>query len=191
MSKAEAYPSKITGVILIKTPRFEDDRGYFEVAADDSLLKMIQIEQFVQDNVSMSFQGVLRGMHIQRENPQGKLVRCLHGAIWDCWVDLRPESRTFKKWECLTLTSREDQQEMRPDAVYLPPGLAHGFLSLSPTAVVHYKCTTPYHKESDGGIFWRDKDLGIEWPFPEDFTPTISAKDANLPSLGEYLKQMR
>lgn len=178
----KAFPTKVEGVRIINSSVFEDSRGFFETAFHVEQFKELGLPtEFPQDNISTSFQGALRGMHIQRENPQGKLIRCVSGVIWDVWVDLRPDSPTFKKWECLSLRSTAST------SVYLPPGLAHGFFCVTPVATVHYKCTTLYDKESDGGIIWNDPETAIKWPFDSEFTPLISGKDANLPTMAEYL----
>lgn len=182
----KAFDTRIEGVKIVTGDRHRDDRGTFE--------ELFHAEQFglaglptewAQDNCSRSFQGVLRGLHIQRRNPQGKLVRCLTGVVWDVWVDLRLQSPTFKQWQGLQLSSE------RAEAVYIPPGLAHGFVCLTPYATLHYKCTTMYDKETDTGVNWRSPEIGIEWPFPHEMEPMVSPRDANLPSLGEYLEGLR
>lgn len=178
------YSTKIDGVRIIKVPVFQDKRGYFENYYMESVFKELDLPtNWVQDNISWSQFGVLRGLHMQNKNPQGKLINCVCGQVFDVWVDLRPESKTFKQWESIVLGSY-----MAGDAemVYLPPGLAHGFFVQSDFAVVNYKCTTPYDKESDGGILWNS--CGIEWCFESDFTPIISDKDKKLPRIDEFLK---
>lgn len=186
MLEFELFPTKVEGVRIIKNKRFDDDRGSFEVSFGKQQFEALGLPtEWVQDNVSLSYQGVLRGMHIQTKNPQAKLIRCVMGGVWDCWVDLRPESKTFKKWGSLPLVDH------KPEAIYLPPGLAHGFFCMSRFAVVQYKCTTLYDKESDGGIYYKDKEIGIEWPYPYEMDPLVSPKDDNLPSVAEYLEQLR
>lgn len=137
----------------------------------------------VQQNVSFSFMGVLRGMHTQKENPQGKLVTCVYGSIWDVIYDIRKDSPTFGKGAALTLDFKSGE------SLYVPPGCLHGFLALSRFAVVHYSCTAYYDAKSDGGVRWDSPELR-EF-FPEDIMPIVSAKDQNLPLLSEYLEQLK
>lgn len=171
--------TKIKGVKVIQSSVFKDNRGLFSETYNEKSFKEAGItEQFVQDNVSVSLYGVARGLHIQRNNPQGKLVRCIEGQIMDFWVDVRKDSPTYGKWECLTLNGMDGL------AVYLPPGLAHGFVTLSQIAVMSYKCTTLYDKDSDGGINWRDPEIGIILPIDE--MPIMSEKDKLLPLLSEF-----
>lgn len=182
----QAFDTKIQGVKLIKSDVHQDDRGaFFESFNYSAFLENDLPGVFMQGNVSYSHKGVLRGMHIQKSNPQGKLIRCLGGVIWDCWVDLRKDSPTLGKWESVSLGGESIE------AVYIPPGLAHGFFVASQFALVHYMCTTLYDKESDGGIKWDDPKVGIEWPFPNDLNPMISGKDANLPTMDEYMETLR
>lgn len=184
--KIETFSTKIEGVRIIKSDHFIDDRGaFFESYNIDEFSAHGLPNQWSQENVSYSHKGVLRGLHIQKNNPQGKLIRCLGGIIWDCWVDLRVDSPTKGKWESISLGGQNIE------AVYIPPGLAHGFFVPSSFALVHYMCTTVYDKESDGGIRWDDSDVSIEWPFPKDFIPLLSPKDANLPTLDEYMESLR
>lgn len=159
----------------------QDNRGFFFEAFKKSTYELHGLPtEWLQDNVSFSYEKVLRGMHIQKKNPQGKLVMCLAGQIFDAWVDLRPGSPTFKSFGSKVLKGGE--------AMYIPPGHAHGFFVGSTYALVHYKCTTEYDKESDGGILWST--CGVEWPFPSDFIPLVSGKDWALPSVDEYLENL-
>lgn len=184
--KLEVFKTKIDGVKLIKHESFQDDRGTFYESFNAAEYCMQDVPvTWMQENVSYSHQGVLRGLHLQKNKPQGKLIRCLAGIIWDCWVDLRPDSPTVGKWESISLGGESIE------AVYIPPGLAHGFFVPSRFALVHYMCTTLYDKESDAGIKWDDPKVGIEWPFPSDFDPLVSGKDANLPTMDEYLESLR
>ncbi len=132
---------------------------------------------FVQDNHSKSIYGVLRGLHYQDlPYSQGKLVRVIQGSVWDVSVDLRKDSSTYKQWFGIELT--EDNFLM----LYIPPGLAHGFVVLSSVAQFLYKCTAEYNRESERGIRWNDPDLNIRWPLPESDI-IVSEKDAKLPFL--------
>ena len=134
---------------------------------------------FVQDNQSMSVKGVLRGLHFQKEHPQGKLVRVIKGTVFDVAVDLRSGSPTFGKWHGSILSDENKKQ------LYIPEGFAHGFLVLSDTAEFCYKCTDFYHPGDEGGLAWNDPQIGILWPQVEDDhltdgTPLIlSEKDRN------------
>lgn len=166
----------IPDVILIEAPNLRDERGFFretykfsEFAANGIALP------FVQDNHSRSMRGVLRGLHYQK-NPraQGKLVRVVHGEIFDVAVDIRQHSPTFRKWIGITLSADENQM------LYIPPGFAHGLCVLSDEADVIYKVTAEYAPELDRGIIWNDPDLAIEWPLVH---PILSPKDAGLPRL--------
>ena len=169
---------EIPGAVLI-TPRiFEDERGYFAETFKSSDFASAGItESFMQDNHSLSAKNVLRGLHFQREpHAQGKLVRCVRGRVFDVVADIRRGSPTFRKWLSVELSS--DNRLM----LYVPPGLAHGFLVLSDEAEVIYKCTKEYAPDSDGGIIWNDPDLNIAWPVKK---PLLSARDAELPTLAD------
>jgi len=153
---------------LFESKKFEDDRGYFMETWN---YKEFGLPEFVQDNHSKSFQGVLRGLHYQLEsNPQGKLVRCTQGAVFDVIVDLRKSSSTFGQWFGIDLAKPELQ-------LWVPPGIAHGFYTLSKTAEIQYKVTNYYHPSAERVLKWNDKELGIIWPFDQD--PIISCKDKN------------
>ncbi len=170
----------IPGLLLIEPRVHVDDRGYFLEMYKESEFRMHGISiPFVQDNHSLSFRGVVRGLHFQREpREQGKLVRAVHGLVWDVAVDVRPGSPTFGRWYGTNLSS-ENQLMM-----YIPPGFAHGFQTLSEEAHFCYKCTAEYDRESEGGIRWDDPDLAIPWPLPGT---RVSEKDASLP----FLKDLR
>jgi dTDP-4-dehydrorhamnose 3,5-epimerase len=131
-----------------------------------------------QDNLSISGENVLRGLHIQRHKPQGKLIRCFRGAIYDVCLDLRKDSDTFMKYAARKISQNK--------GLYLPPGTAHGFLALAPNTVVYYKCTSLYDAESDGGVDAYDPDLKIPWPAAS--LPMMSEKDKLLPSAREWLQ---
>ncbi len=180
----ETFPTTIEGVQIIHQSFFTDHRGGFQQMFHPEEFKAAGLpEAFYQENISWSHRSVLRGLHIQRDNPQGKLIRCTTGRIQDVWVDVRKGSPTFGKYETIQL---HPQWEGFTEAVYLPPGLAHGFLVLSEVAVIQYNCTTPYDKASDGGINWADPALGIEWQIEAGFTPILSDKDRALPTLADW-----
>lgn len=137
---------------------------------------------FVQDNQSMSVRGVLRGLHFQKQYPQGKLVRALRGAVYDVAVDLRANSPTFGKWFGVELTAENKKQ------FYIPEGFAHGFLVLSDEAEFAYKCTDFYHPGDEGGVAWDDPELGIAWPLAKDMELIISDKDKKWGGFGETFR---
>ncbi|TYB30761.1 MAG: dTDP-4-dehydrorhamnose 3,5-epimerase, partial [Candidatus Mcinerneyibacterium aminivorans] len=157
---------------------FEDKRGYFcETYKQSDFLKNDIKENFVQDNQSYSKKNVLRGLHYQLPPyQQGKLVRCINGEIFDVAVDIRENSDTFKKWVGVNLSSENKK------IIYIPPGFAHGFYTLSKTATIHYKVTEEYAPEYDSAICWNDSDINIEWP---DGEKIVSKKDKNAKSLKE------
>lgn len=149
----------LPGVIVFEPKRHADSRGFFlETYREDTLEEAGINERFVQDNHSQSSHGVLRALHFQLTQPQGKLVRVTRGAVFDVAVDVRSGSPTFGQWYGTTL----DEDNMR--MVYVPPGFAHGFLVLSDFADFIYKCTAYYHPQSEQGILWDDPDIGVEWP---------------------------
>lgn len=173
--------TKLQGVFLIDPDVFADPRGYFlETWAfrrySDAGLPSI----FVQDNLSRSDRGILRGLHLQHPHGQGKLVHVIHGEVFDVAVDVRTGSPTFGQWVGTTLTGENHRQ------VYIPPGFAHGFCVVSEYALFSYKCTEAYHRESELGVIWNDPDLGIPWPIAE---PQLSGKDALFPRLAEIPKE--
>ncbi|MBV1878304.1 MAG: dTDP-4-dehydrorhamnose 3,5-epimerase [Pseudomonadales bacterium] len=169
--------TKLPGVVII-TPRvFSDERGFFlETYNDARYQEEAGIkDKFVQDNQSSSQQGVLRGLHLQQNKPQGKLVRVTAGEVFDVAVDINPESATFSQWVGITLSGQNHLQ------FYIPPGYAHGFLVLSKTAEFHYKCTQYYDPQDEIGILWNDPTINIDWPVSGK--PMLSSKDAELPRL--------
>lgn len=148
---------------LIEPTIFEDERGYFyEKFNEKKFHELTGIDtHFVQDNVSKSSYGVLRGLHLQKgEHAQAKLVSCAEGNVFDVAVDLRPDSSTFGKWFGVELSDENKLQ------LFIPRGFAHGFSVLSPTAIFTYKCDNYYNKESESGVIWNDKDLDIDWKLP-------------------------
>jgi dTDP-4-dehydrorhamnose 3,5-epimerase len=167
----------IEGLFEIFPKVFEDGRGYFfeSYSKKDFNAAGININ-FVQDNQSRSSRGVLRGLHFQKNHPQGKLVRVIQGEVFDVAVDIRPGSSGVGKWCGVVLSEKEQNQ------FYIPPGFAHGFLVLSETCVLSYKCTDFYHPEDEGGIIWNDPVINIKWP-DLDTEYILSEKDKKLPGL--------
>jgi dTDP-4-dehydrorhamnose 3,5-epimerase len=163
-------------VILIEPKVFKDARGSFmEVYKYSDFAQAGIKEHFVQDNFSKSIKGVLRGLHFQKKpNAQGKLIRCIKGSIFDVAVDIRKGLPTFGKWVGAELSEENGLM------LYIPPAFAHGFVVLSETAGVVYKCTREYSPEDESGIIWNDPDLGIRWPVND---PVLSEKDKNYPAL--------
>lgn len=160
----------IPGLLLLEPAVFGDERGFFMETWNQARYEEIGIrEQFVQDNLSLSRQGVLRGLHFQYPHPQGKLVSVLQGEVFDVAVDIRRGSPTFGQWEGATLSADNKRQ------FYVPPGFAHGFCVTSDTALFAYKCTEFYHPEAEATLRWDDPELGIDWPCA---APELSAKDS-------------
>ena len=163
-------------VKLLSPRRFGDERGWFaEIFNADTYASAGLPTHFLQDNQSLSSHGVLRGLHYQLGKPQGKLVRVLSGHIWDVAVDLRRDSPDFGKFAGFHLKPLNDEGEL--ELLWIPPGFAHGFLVLSPTAEVLYKTTDVYHPAGERCILWDDPTLAIPWPL-DGLAPSISAKDA-------------
>ena len=162
--------TSLPGVVLIEPTVFEDDRGFFMETYHAGRFRDAGIDlPFVQDNHSRSSRGVLRGLHYQEPNPQGKLVRCTRGALFDVAVDIRTGSPTFGKWFGTELS------EANRRLLWIPPGFAHGFCALADESDLVYKCTALYSREHDRSILWNDPQIGIEWPLA---SPRLSAKDA-------------
>ncbi len=160
---------------------FEDDRGYFYEKYNEKRFENLTglNGHFVQDNISKSSYGVLRGLHLQKgEYAQAKLVSCLEGEVWDVAVDLRVDSPTFGQWYGVKLTAENKRQ------FYIPRGFAHGFSVLSDIAIFTYKCDNFYNKESEGGILWNDTDLNIDWKLPTEVIQ-LSEKDKIQPLFKE------
>lgn len=167
---------------IIKPTIFEDERGYFYEKFNKHKFEELtgMNGHFVQDNISKSVYGVLRGLHLQRgENAQAKLVSCLEGKVWDVAVDLREDSPTFGKWFGAELSAENKLQ------FYLPRGFGHGFSVLSETSVFAYKCDNFYNKESEGGVLWNDTDLSIDWKLPVNDI-ILSVKDKVQPTFKEH-----
>ena len=165
----------IPDLVLIKPSVFRDERGFFLESYKRGEFAKLGIESdFPQDNHSLSYKGVLRGLHYQaKPHAQGKLMRVIAGAIWDVAVDIRRASPTFGKWIGVELDGEGKNM------FWIPPGFAHGFVTLSESVHLLYKCTTEYDKASERGIRWDDPDIGVEWPTREVL---VSARDAALPA---------
>ena len=170
-------PCPIAGLFEIQPKVFGDSRGYFfeSYCRRDFEAAGIALP-FVQDNQSRSGKGTLRGLHFQKNRPQGKLVRAVQGEVFDAAVDMRPGSLTRGKWHAVVLSAEAQNQ------FYIPPGFAHGFLALSDQVVFAYKCTDYYYPDDEGGIIWNDPAVGIEWP-DLGMEYILSEKDKKLPFL--------
>ena len=172
MGKIKVTSCGMEGLYVIEPTVFYDERGYFVETYNQNDFKAEGLDMvFVQDNQSMSAKGVLRGLHYQKQYPQGKLVRVIRGAVFDVAVDLRIHSDTYGKWFGVELTAENKKQ------FYIPQGFAHGFLVLSEQAEFAYKCTDFYHPEDEGGLIWNDPDIGVQWPIEEGLSLIISEKD--------------
>ncbi len=172
--------TKLDGVLVIEPQTFEDKRGFFLESFNKDKYVQAGIKfDFVQDNHSSSTRGVLRGLHFQKNKPQGKLVRVVRGEVFDVVVDLRKDSSTFSQWESIILTEKNKLQ------FWVPPGFAHGFVVLSDIADFEYKCTDYYDPSDERSLFWNDPNLNIQWPIDN---PKLSEKDANAPLLADLKK---
>ena len=172
----------VPDVILVEPDVHRDDRGFFLETWQRERYRESGIAlDFVQDNHSRSAQGVLRGLHLQVQHPQGKLVRCVEGEGYDVAVDVRPDSATFGKWSGAHLSAVNFQQ------LWIPPGFAHGFYVVSENAQFEYKCTTYYAPGDEITLAWNDPDLGILWPTTD---PVLSGKDQRGLSLTEVRERL-
>jgi len=175
----QVTPTSIPDVLLIDPAVFEDDRGFFlesfNLAAFEAATGIVR--SWVQDNHSRSSMGVLRGLHYQKPQPQGKLVRCTKGSIFDVAVDIRRSSDTFLSWVGVDLSATNHRQ------LWIPEGFAHGFIVTSEIADVQYKTTDYYLPSGDCGLLWNDPTFGIEWPIITD--PILSSKDVDRPVVSE------
>lgn len=169
--------TSLPGVLLIEPRVFGDARGFFLETWQAARYREAGIpEEFVQDNVSFSRRGVLRGLHYQLPHAQGKLVTVLQGEVFDVAVDIRRGSPHFGQWVGITLSGESLHQ------LYVPPGFAHGFCVTSETALFSYKCTDVYAPQAEGAVRWDDPELGIDWPVA---TPRLNDKDLAAPRLAE------
>ena len=171
--------SHLEGCVIIEPKVYSDNRGFFlETYNEDKYTKTAEIPaKFVQDNHSHSTKGVLRGLHFQKTKPQGKLVRVIRGTVFDVAVDIRRSSSTFGSWHSVILSGHNKRQ------FWIPPGFAHGFLTLSKEADFEYKCSDYYDPSDEGCIKWNDPFLNIDWPLDE---PILSEKDASAKYLDYY-----
>jgi len=167
--------TQIQGLVIIEPDVFGDKRGYFmETFSARRYEQICPGLAFVQDNLSFSVKGTLRGLHFQVTRPQAKIVQVFGGTIYDVAVDIRPDSPTFGRWVGVHLSGDNHRQ------LFLSPGFAHGFCVLSDTALFGYKCSDYYRPEDEGGILWNDPDLAIDWPISD---PILSPKDQAHPQL--------
>ncbi|MBK9786370.1 MAG: dTDP-4-dehydrorhamnose 3,5-epimerase [Betaproteobacteria bacterium] len=173
-------PTRIPDVLLIEPKVFGDDRGFFFESYNQKAFQEATglNVSFVQDNHSKSAKNVLRGLHYQIEQPQGKLVRVTQGEVFDAAVDIRKGSKTYGQWVGLILSAENKKQ------LWIPPGFAHGFLTLSETAEFLYKTTDYYSPEHERCIIWNDPDIGIKWLLQD--LPLVSSKDAMGSQFGEF-----
>lgn len=178
----EVTKTVFPGVVFITPKIYGDSRGWFYESWNHERYAEIGItENFVQDNVSFSSKGVLRGLHYQKPYTQGKLVSVLQGEVWDVIVDIRRSSPMFGKWQGFTLTGANKEQ------LYVPKGFAHGFCVISDTALFQYKCTDRYSPNSEHGILWNDKTINIPWPVTD---PIISEKDTKHPAFADISAEL-
>lgn len=168
--------TEIDAVKIVRTGRVHDDRGFFAETHSAEMWRRAGLDEvFVQDNLSKSRRGTLRGMHYQIEPEQmGKLVRCVQGSIFDVAVDIREGSPTFGRWVGRELSGENDE------SLWVPAGFAHGFLALEDETLVHYKCTSMHAPEAERALAYRDPTVGIEWPIAPEF---VTSKDEDAPLL--------
>ena len=181
--KVEKNAGGIKGLCVIEPTVHGDARGYFMETYNQKDMEEAGLTmQFVQDNQSCSTKGVLRGLHFQKQFPQGKLVRVVRGKVFDVAVDLRSDSKTYGKWFGVELSAENMKQ------FYIPEGFAHGFLVLSDEAEFCYKCTDFYHPGDEGGLAWNDPEIGVGWPLEEGVDLIISEKDQKWKGLKDTFK---
>ena len=178
----EVVKTPLEGLLMFKPRIFVDGRGYFAETWQEERYRDAGVRPpFVQDNLSKSYRGVIRGLHFQKQYPQGKLVMVSKGEVFDVAVDIRKGSLTFGKWFGTFLSEKNLNQ------LWIPPGFAHGFVVLSDEALLQYKCTDFYHPDDEGSIRWDDSEIAIQWPI--DFEPIVSAKDAQAPAFS-FVKRL-
>tara|TARA_Y100001970_G_scaffold239938_1_gene302285 strand:+ start:7449 stop:7961 length:513 start_codon:yes stop_codon:yes gene_type:complete len=165
--------TKIKNLLIVKTNIYKDHRGFFKEIEKSKILK----KKFIFDCVSFSKKNTLRGLHLQKKNSQAKLITVVHGKILDVVVDLRKNSKTYGKYFSIKMSNKSDF------SLFIPEGFAHGFMCLSKTCTVYYKCTNYRHQKSEITLKWNDKDLKIKWPTKK---PILSQKDKNGMSFAEY-----
>lgn len=173
--------TELQGVLIVEPDVFGDARGYFlETWNKQRYAEAGLAVNFVQDNLSFSRKGTLRGLHFQNPQPQGKLVYVLQGEVFDVAVDVRVDSPTFGRWLGVLLSAENKRQ------FYVPPGFAHGFCVTSETALFAYKCTDVYNPKMEGSVAWDDPDIGIQWPVTD---PLLSDKDKRAPRLKDVPRE--
>ncbi len=180
--KISMIDSRIHDLLMIEPEVYKDHRGGFQQIYSTVDFRQAGIHtSFVQDNLSHSRKGVLRGLHFQVDHPQAKLVTVIKGAAFDVTIDLRVGSPSYLKWSGTVLS------EEKPKMIFIPEGFAHGFLALSDHVIFFYKCSDHYFPQGDRGVAWNDPDVGVEWPFAEYGIgdPILSAKDQSLPQVSE------
>jgi dTDP-4-dehydrorhamnose 3,5-epimerase len=177
IAEMNVIATELPGLVVIEPKRFRDERGFFFESFNEASYAAADLpSRFVQDNISYSKRGVLRGLHYQLCNPQGKLCSVLRGEVFDVAVDIRKGSPTFGKWFGASLSFENGRQ------IYIPPGFAHGFLVTGDCAVFHYKSTALYDPKSEGSIAWDDPAINIDWPRK---AARLSPKDAAAPRLAD------
>jgi dTDP-4-dehydrorhamnose 3,5-epimerase len=173
--------TRLPGVLVLEPDVYSDERGYFLETWNSTRYEKAGIQgPFVQDNISFSRKGVLRGLHFQHPQSQGKLIQVLSGQVVDVAVDIRVGSPTFARWISEIVSDTNHKQ------LYIPPGFAHGYCVLSETAVFSYKCTDFYNPAAENGIIWNDPDLNIDWPVKK---PILSVKDSNYARLKDLARE--
>ena len=181
MGQFQFTKTGIEGLVVVEPKVFGDNRGYFMETYNYNDFKAAGLDMvFVQENQSKSKKGVLRGLHFQKKNPQGKLVRVVSGEVYDVAVDLRRGSDTYGKWYGVLLSAENKKQ------FYVPEGFAHGFVVMSETAEFVYKCTRFYDPSDEGGLMWNDPEIGIDWPVPENAELLLSEKDQHHQPLKDF-----
>lgn len=181
MGQFQFTQTGIQGLVVVEPKVFGDNRGYFMETYNYNDFKEAGLGMvFVQDNQSKSKKGVLRGLHFQKKNPQGKLVRVVSGEVYDVAVDLRKGSDTYGKWYGVLLSAENKKQ------FYVPEGFAHGFVVMSDTAEFVYKCTRFYDPSDEGGLMWNDPEIGVQWPMPEGAELLLSEKDQHHQPLKDF-----
>lgn len=180
MGQIKVTKAPIEGLYIIEPSIHGDSRGYFMETYNQKDMHEAGLDMvFVQDNQSMSTKGVLRGLHLQKEHPQGKLVRVIQGTVFDVAVDVRKGSPTYGQWYGIELSEENNKQ------FYISEGFAHGFYVLSDVAKFCYKVTDFWHANDEIGIPWNDETIGIDWPIPDGTEPLISEKDKHYKSFRE------
>lgn len=184
MGKIKVTFTPIQGLCIIEPMIHKDSRGYFmESFSQREMIKMGLECNYVQDNQVFSVKNVLRGLHVQRKYPQGKLIRVIQGKVYDVAVDVRFESKTFGKWFGIELSAENKKQ------LYIEEGFAHGYLVISETAILSYKVTDYWSPQYEIGIPWDDPDIAIKWPLKEGENPIIAEKDKSYAFFSSWIKE--